>query len=69
MLQNQKATFGGGCFWCTEAIFKRLKGVKMVESGYSGGDVAEPSYEAVSGGSTGHAEAVRIEFDPTIVFL
>ena len=63
----EKATFGGGCFWCTEAIFKRLKGVKTAQSGYSGGDMHDPSYEAVSEGSTGHAEAVQIEFDPTVV--
>ena len=58
------ATFGGGCFWCTEAIFLELEGVKSVVSGYTGGTVANPSYEEVSSGSTGHAEATQITFDP-----
>lgn len=58
------ATFAGGCFWCTEAIFQRLKGVKSVMPGYSGGDVEDPTYERVSEGTTGHAEAIQIEFDP-----
>jgi peptide-methionine (S)-S-oxide reductase len=61
------ATFAGGCFWCTEAIFKRLKGVQTVISGYSGGSVGNPSYEQVSTGTTGHAEAIQIEFDPKII--
>jgi peptide-methionine (S)-S-oxide reductase len=61
------ATFGGGCFWCTEAIFQRLKGVIKVVPGYSGGDVDNPSYEQVSAGNTGHAEATQITFDPTII--
>ncbi len=61
------ATLAGGCFWCTEAIFQRLKGVKSVLPGYSGGDVENPSYEAVSEGTTGHAEAIQIEFDPQII--
>lgn len=64
---HQIATFAGGCFWCTEAIFKRLKGVISVASGYSGGKQENPSYEQVSTGSTGHAEAVQIEFDPHII--
>lgn len=59
------ATFGGGCFWCTEAIFLELEGVKKVESGYTGGKTANPTYEEVSSGSTGHAEATQITFDPT----
>ncbi len=63
----EKATFGEGCFWCTEAIFKRLKGVKSVESGYSGGHVENPSYEDVCGGDTGHAEAIQIIFDTKII--
>lgn len=63
----QKATFGGGCFWCTEAIFQRLKGVKSAIPGYSGGDLPNPSYEEVSEGLTGHAEAVQIEFDPKLI--
>ncbi|MGD8841994.1 MAG: peptide-methionine (S)-S-oxide reductase MsrA [Gammaproteobacteria bacterium] len=58
------ATFGGGCFWCTEAIFQELAGVRSVTSGYSGGDTPDPTYEAVCRGRTGHAEVVQIEFDP-----
>lgn len=58
------ATFGGGCFWCTEAIFLELDGVKKVESGYTGGKTPNPTYEEVSSGSTGHAEATQITFDP-----
>lgn len=61
------ATVAGGCFWCTEAIFKRLKGVDTVTSGYSGGARENPSYEQVTTGATGHAEAVQIEFDPSII--
>src|SRR5260221_6781120 len=61
------ATLAGGCFWCTEAIFKQLKGVSSVTPGYSGGTVANPSYEAVSSGSTGHAESVQIDFDENII--
>ncbi len=61
------ATLAGGCFWCTEAIFKRIKGVYFVTSGYSGGELDNPSYEKVSSGSTGHAEAIQIEFDPKII--
>ncbi len=59
----EKATLAGGCFWCIEAVFKEVKGVKDVESGYSGGDVKDPSYEEVCTGSTGHAEVVQISFD------
>lgn len=58
------ATFAGGCFWCTEAIFDELKGVVKVESGYSGGNVVNPSYEDVCSGDTGHAESIQITFDP-----
>jgi len=58
------AVFGGGCFWCTEAIFQSLKGVSKVMPGYTGGTVPDPSYEQVCSGRTGHAEATRIEFDP-----
>ncbi|TPD67094.1 peptide-methionine (S)-S-oxide reductase MsrA [Flavobacterium microcysteis] len=58
------ATFGGGCFWCTEAIFLELDGVKKVESGYTGGKTVNPTYEEVSTGTTGHAEATQITFDP-----
>ena len=61
------ATFGGGCFWCTEAVFTRLKGVTTIVSGYSGGKRENPSYEQVSTGVTGHAEAVQVTFDPTII--
>lgn len=59
----QTAVFGGGCFWCTEAVFQRLKGVTSVAPGYSGGSTPNPTYEQVSGGSTGHAESIKIEFD------
>jgi peptide-methionine (S)-S-oxide reductase len=61
------ATFGGGCFWCTEAVFERLLGVISVTSGYSGGDVENPTYEEVCGGATGHAEAIQIAYDPSLV--
>jgi len=63
----QTATFAGGCFWCTEAVFKRLKGVTTVKSGYTGGEVDNPSYEQVSSGQTGHAEAIQISFDPILI--
>ena len=61
------ATFGGGCFWCTEAVFRDLRGVESVVSGYAGGHVANPSYEAVSAGRTGHAEVVQVTFDPSAI--
>lgn len=61
------ATFGAGCFWCTEAVFQRLKGVVKIESGYSGGSVPNPTYEAVCTGKTGHAECTQITFDPKII--
>lgn len=61
------ATFGSGCFWCGHAIFQRLKGVEKVVSGYSGGHVENPTYEQVSTGKTGHAEAVQITYDPLII--
>lgn len=63
----ETAVFGGGCFWCTEAIFQSLKGVVKVTSGYTGGKVENPSYDAVCSGRTGHAEAVKIEFDPAVI--
>lgn len=63
----ETATFGGGCFWCTEAIFERVKGVHRVESGYSGGTVSNPDYKMVTSGTTGHAEVVQISFDPAVV--
>jgi peptide-methionine (S)-S-oxide reductase len=61
------ATLAGGCFWCTEAVFQRLKGVEKVESGYSGGNVDNPTYEQVCNGNTGHAEAIQITYDPEII--
>ena len=61
------ATFGGGCFWCTEAVFERLPGVKSVVSGYSGGSVPNPTYEMVCAGLTGHAEVIQVAFDPSSV--
>ncbi len=63
----QIATLGNGCFWCTEAVFKRLKGVMSVQSGYSGGSVENPTYEQVCSGDTGHAEALQMEFDPNVI--
>ena len=60
----QKATFGMGCFWCTEAIFQRLKGVTAVKSGYEGGDIPNPTYEEVCTGTTNHAEVIEITYDP-----
>jgi peptide-methionine (S)-S-oxide reductase len=65
----ERATLGGGCFWCLEAVFERVEGVKSVISGYAGGIVANPSYEQVCTGTTGHAEVVQIEFDPAVVSL
>ena len=61
---TELATFAGGCFWCTEAIFERVDGVLSVRSGYTGGHVAEPTYREVCSGRTGHAEAVQFEYDP-----
>ena len=61
------ATFGGGCFWCTEAIFEQLKGIQKVESGYSGGHVKNPSYDAVITGGSGHAEVIHITFNPKVL--
>lgn len=63
----ETATLGGGCFWCTEAIFLELKGVESVVSGYSGGKVNNPSYQDICTGQTGHAEVIEIEFDPNII--
>ena len=63
----ETATFGAGCLWCTEGVFQRLKGVVKVESGYSGGSVPNPTYEAVCTGKTGHAECTQIYFDPKII--
>jgi len=64
---SDTAVFGGGCFWCLEALFKRIPGVLHVQSGYCGGVGDEPTYEAVCSGTTGHAEVVKIDFDPTRV--
>jgi peptide-methionine (S)-S-oxide reductase len=64
---SETATLASGCFWCSEAVFKRLKGVKSIVSGYSGGYVDNPSYNQVCSGETGHAEAVQIEFDPKTI--
>jgi peptide-methionine (S)-S-oxide reductase len=66
-MNRETATLAGGCFWCLEAVFDELKGVESVESGYSGGQVANPSYRAVCTGTTGHAEAVRITFDRAVI--
>ena len=63
----ESATFGGGCFWCVEAVYQRVDGVKSIVSGYSGGSVVNPSYEAVCTGRTGHAEVCQITFDPSVV--
>ena len=63
----EKATFGAGCFWCVEAIFSLVKGVELVESGYSGGHLEFPKYKQVRSGDTGHVEVVRIHFDPKII--
>tara|TARA_R110000868_G_scaffold191884_2_gene436176 strand:+ start:350 stop:877 length:528 start_codon:yes stop_codon:yes gene_type:complete len=63
----EKATFGNGCFWCTEAIFQNLKGVEKVESGYTGGKVKKPTYKEVCSGLTGHAEVIQITFDPKVI--
>jgi peptide-methionine (S)-S-oxide reductase len=63
--QKASAVFGGGCFWCTEAVFDRLRGVISVMPGYAGGGVKNPSYREVCTGSTGHAEVIRVQFDPS----
>ncbi len=64
---KEVAIFGTGCFWCTEAIFKQLKGVEQIVSGYSGGNIPNPTYQAVCSGTTGHAEVIQITFDPKII--
>ncbi len=63
-MATETATFAGGCFWCVEAVFQDLRGVSAVESGYIGGQVPDPTYKQVCGGDTGHAEAIRVTFDP-----
>ena len=65
----ERITLGGGCFWCTEAVFERVRGVHRVESGYSNGQAANPTYEQVCSGNTGHAEVIRVDFDPEEVSL
>jgi peptide-methionine (S)-S-oxide reductase len=65
--QLQTATFGGGCFWCTEAVFQQLAGVHSVVSGYAGGRQASPTYEQVCTGTTGHAEVIQVTFDPQAI--
>jgi peptide-methionine (S)-S-oxide reductase len=67
MSELQTATVAGGCFWCTEAVFKQIEGVDSVTSGYAGGNVEDPSYEAVCSGDTGHAECVQVEYDPEVI--
>jgi peptide-methionine (S)-S-oxide reductase len=67
MSELQTATVAGGCFWCTEAVFKQIEGVESVTSGYAGGYVEDPSYEAVCSGETGHAECVQITYDPNVI--
>lgn len=64
---TETATFANGCFWCTEAVFKRLKGVKSVLPGFAGGTVKDPSYDQVCVGNTGHAESIQIKFDPKVI--
>jgi len=66
-MPTDRATFGGGCFWCTEAAFKELDGVEAVTSGYAGGSVENPTYERVCSGDTGHAEVVQVEYDPEVI--
>jgi peptide-methionine (S)-S-oxide reductase len=65
--QLAKATFGSGCFWCTEAVFQQLKGVQSVVSGYSGGSAPNPTYEQVCSGRTGHAEVIQVSYDPAVI--
>lgn len=63
----ETATFAGGCFWCTEAVFENIDGVKSVVSGYMGGETIDPTYEEICKGDTGHAEVIQLEFDPSVV--
>ena len=65
--KTDTATFGTGCFWCTEAVFQELKGVEKVTSGYSGGKVVNPTYEQVCNGTTGHAECLQVVYDPSVI--
>jgi peptide-methionine (S)-S-oxide reductase len=66
MSQTEVATLGGGCFWCLEAVFDEMEGVVSVESGYAGGQKPNPTYKEICGGGTGHAEVVRVTFDPSV---
>ena len=66
-MKQEVATFGGGCFWCLEAVFEETRGVLDVVNGYAGGEVQNPTYEQVCSGTTGHAEVVQITFDPTVI--
>src|SRR5439155_11038389 len=66
-MAHEQATLGGGCFWCLEAVFDQLRGVEKVVSGYAGGSVPDPTYQAVCRGDTGHAEVVQVTFDPAVV--
>lgn len=66
-LTVERATVGGGCFWCLEAVYQEIDGVTSVTSGYAGGKQGHPTYEQVSGGTTGHAEVVQVEFDPAVI--
>jgi peptide-methionine (S)-S-oxide reductase len=66
-MKEDVATLAGGCFWCLEAVYDQMQGVRSVESGYTGGHTERPTYQAVCEGRTGHAEAVRITFDPSVV--
>jgi peptide-methionine (S)-S-oxide reductase len=66
-MQTEVAILGGGCFWCLEAVYLEVRGVTKVESGYMGGPAPDPTYEQVCAGTTGHAEVVRVEFDPAVI--
>jgi peptide-methionine (S)-S-oxide reductase len=68
-VNREVVTLGGGCFWCLEAVFEQLRGVERVVSGYAGGSPADPSYELVCSGTTGHAEVVQVTFDPDVISL
>src|ERR1043166_6709750 len=67
LVKTESAVLGGGCFWCLEAVYTELRGVESVISGYAGGSVANPSYEQVCSGLTGHAEVVQVRFDPSVI--
>jgi peptide-methionine (S)-S-oxide reductase len=66
-MAQEKALLGGGCFWCIEAVYRRVRGVKSAVSGYAGGSVPDPDYRSVCGGTTGHAEVVEVTFDPEVI--